>query len=166
MAKKTITNTATTTRKDLGYLGIDFQHKLVKLFIEDPSFFTTINPIVDQNMFTEDVLRRIVGFIKDRYNESGIPPTYVDLDLYIRVHVQDVITLDTILSTLQVLRDTDLVGQDIVKEEADKFFKQQNLTKAINKAIEIIKEGNASKYYDIEELIKGALETNVGLDMG
>ena len=44
MAKKTITNTSATTRKDLGYLGIDFQHKLVKLFIEDPSFFTTINP--------------------------------------------------------------------------------------------------------------------------
>ena len=81
MAKKTISTAAATTRKDLGYLGIDFQHKLVKLFIEDPSFFTTINPIVDQNMFTEDVLRRIVGFIKDRYNESGIPPTYVDLDL-------------------------------------------------------------------------------------
>ena len=166
MAKKTISTAAATTRKDLGYLGIDFQHKLVKLFIEDSSFFTTINPIVDQNMFTEDVLRRIVGFIKDRYNESGIPPTYVDLDLYIRVHVQDVITLDTILSTLEVLRDIDLIGQDIVKEEADKFFKQQNLTKAINKAIEIIKDGNASKYYDIEELVKGALETNVGLDMG
>ena len=84
MAKKTITNAATTTRKDLGYLGIDFQHKLVKLFIEDSSFFTTINPIVDQNMFTEDVLRRIVGFIKDRYNESGIPPTYVDLSCTLR----------------------------------------------------------------------------------
>ena len=59
-----------------------------------------------------------------------------------------------------------MVGQDIVKSEADKFFKQQNLTKAINKSIEIVKEGNVSKYYDIEDLIRSALDTNVSLDMG
>nr|DAT92665.1 MAG TPA: DnaB-like replicative helicase [Herelleviridae sp.] len=166
MAKKVVKVANDATKIDLGYLGIDFQHKLVKLFFEDSTFFTMINPIVDQNMFTEDVLRRIVGFMKDRYNESGVAPTYVDMDLYIRVHVHDAITLDTILSTLKVLREIDLVGQDIVKSEADKFFKQQNLTKAINKSIEIVKEGNVSKYYDIEDLIRGALDTNVSLDMG
>ncbi len=166
MEKKVVKVANDATKIDLGYLGIDFQHKLVKLFFEDSTFFTMINPIVDQNMFTEDVLRRIVGFMKDRYNESGVAPTYVDMDLYIRVHVHDAITLDTILSTLQVLREIDLVGQDIVKSEADKFFKQQNLTKAINKSIEIVKEGNVSKYYDIEDLIRGALDTNVSLDMG
>lgn len=166
MAKKVVKVANDATKIDLGYLGIDFQHKLVKLFFEDSTFFTMINPIVDQNMFTEDVLRRIVGYMKDRYNESGGAPTYVDMDLYIRVHVHDAITLDTILSTLQVLREIDLVGQDIVKSEADKFFKQQNLTKAINKSIEIVKEGNVSKYYDIEDLIRGALDTNVSLDMG
>lgn len=166
MAKKVVKVANDATKIDLGYLGIDFQHKLVKLFFEDSTFFTMINPIVDQNMFTEDVLRRIVGYMKDRYNESGVAPTYVDMDLYIRVHVHDAITLDTILSTLQVLREIDLVGQDIVKSEADKFFKQQNLTKAINKSIEIVKEGNVSKYYDIEDLIRGALDTNVSLDMG
>lgn len=166
MAKKVVKVANDATKIDLGYLGIDFQHKLVKLFFEDSTFFTMINPIVDQNMFTEDVLRRIVGYMKDRYNESGVAPTYVDMDLYIRVHVHDVITLDTILSTLQVLREIDLVGQDIVKSEADKFFKQQNLTKAINKSIEIVKEGDVSKYYDIEDLIRGALDTNVSLDMG
>ena len=166
MKKKVVKVANDATKIDLGYLGIDFQHKLVKLFFEDSTFFTMINPIVDQNMFTEDVLRRIVGFMKDRYNESGVAPTYVDMDLYIRVHVHDAITLDTILSTLQVLREIDLVGQDIVKSEADKFFKQQNLTKAINKSIEIVKEGNVSKYYDIEDLIRGALDTNVSLDMG
>lgn len=166
MAKKVVKVANDATKIDLGYLGIDFQHKLVKLFFEDSTFFTMINPIVDQNMFTEDVLRRIVGFMKGRYNESGVAPTYVDMDLYIRVHVHDAITLDTILSTLQVLREIDLVGQDIVKSEADKFFKQQNLTKAINKSIEIVKEGNVSKYYDIEDLIRSALDTNVSLDMG
>ena len=166
MAKRNANSANDAVKKDLGYLGVDFQHKLVKLFFEDSSFFTMINPIVDQNMFTEDVLRRIVGLMKDRYNESGVTPNYVDIELYMRVHIQDTITLDTMLATLQTLRDADLIGQDIVKEESEKFFKQQNLTKAINKAIEIVKQGNASKYYDIEDMIKKALDTNVGLDMG
>ena len=165
MSKKLSTDKS-NQRTDLGYLGTDFQYKLVKLFIEDTTFFTQINSIVDQNMFTEDTLRRIVGFIKDRYNDSGVPPSYVDLELYVRTKVYDVITLDTILSTINLMREADLIGQDIVKDEADKFFKQQNLTKAINQAVEIVKSGNVSRYYDIETIIKQALETNTGLDMG
>lgn len=163
MARKTNND---SVKKDLGYLGVDFQHKLVKLFFEDSSFFTMINPIVDQNMFTENILRRIVGLMKDRYNESNIAPNYVDIDLYIRANISDSITLDSMLSVLQSLRDGDLIGQDIVKEESEKFFKQQNLTKAVNKAIEIIKDGNSSRYYDIEDMFKKALEVNTGLDMG
>lgn len=166
MAKKANNNTQISSNVDLGYLGIDFQHKLVKLFIEDSKFFMSINPIVDQNMFTEDVLRRIVGYIKDRYNESGLAPNYIDLELYIKTHVTDIIMLDTILATLNMLRDLDFIGQDIVKESADKFFKQQNLTKAINKAIEIVKMGDISKYNDIEDLIQKALNTNIMLDEG
>lgn len=166
MAKKANNNTQSSSNVDLGYLGIDFQHKLVKLFIEDSKFFMSINPIVDQNMFTEDVLRRIVGYIKDRYNESGLAPNYIDLELYIKTHVTDIIMLDTILATLNMLRDLDFIGQDIVKESADKFFKQQNLTKAINKAIEIVKMGDISKYNDIEDLIQKALNTNIMLDEG
>lgn len=166
MAKTASKTQKDNSKKDLGYLGVEFQHKLVKLLIEDSSFFTQINNVVDQNMFTEDVLRRIVGYLKDRYSESGIPPRYEDLDLYIRSHVQDVITLDTILSTIDLLRGLDLFGQDIVKDSADKFFKQQNLTKAINKAIEIVKSGDLDRYYDIEELMRSALQTNSGLDNG
>ena len=155
-----------TIRESLEFLGTDFQYKLVKLFIEDQKFFTSINIIVDQNMFTEDVLRRIVGLIKDRYAECGIPPTYEDLTLYSRVHIQDLITLDSILATIQKLRDASLEGQDIVKEESEKFFKQQNLIKAINKAIEIVKSGNSTRYYEIEDLMKNALDTNVNMETG
>lgn len=166
MTRKTNNTVNNGMNNTLEYLGVDFQYKLVKLFIEDSNFFVSINNIVDQNMFTEDVLRRIVGFMKDRYNECGIPPVYEDLELYVRTHVQDIIMLDTILSTIQKLRTLSLIGQDIVKEESDKFFKQQNLTKAINKAIEIVKSGNASRYYDIEDLIKKALDTNTDIDNG
>lgn len=161
---KSLTNEVPSS--DLGYLGVDFQYKLVKLFIEDQEFFKSINTIVDQNMFTEDVLRRIVGFIKDRYSECSISPSYEDLELYVRTHVTDIITLDTILATIQSLREKSLVGQDIVKEASDKFFKQQNLIKAINKAIEIVRGGDSQRYYEIEDVMQKALDTNVKTNMG
>ena len=55
---------------------------------------------------------------------------------------------------------------DLIKDEAGKFFKQQNLSKALNKAQDIIKKGNSSDYYIIEDIIRNALETNTKQDMG
>lgn len=41
----------TINTSTLGYLGNEFQIKLVKCFIEDQKFFTSIVNLVDQNMF-------------------------------------------------------------------------------------------------------------------
>ena len=51
--------------KNLGYLGEDFQYKLVHTFMEDKEFFKELSPIVDQNMFTNPNLKVIVGEMKD-----------------------------------------------------------------------------------------------------
>ena len=54
---------AKTDRKDLGYLGEDFQYKLVHTFMEDKEFFKDLNNIIDQNMFTDASLKMYVGMI-------------------------------------------------------------------------------------------------------
>ena len=54
-------------KMDLGYLGENYQYNLVKYLIETPKFFVAMSPIIDQNMFTDEHLRRIVGMMKDRY---------------------------------------------------------------------------------------------------
>ena len=77
MSKKIDTST-------LGYLGTDYQLRLIKCFIEEPQFFTSIASIVDQNMFTDEHFRRLVGLIKDRYNSTSTVPTYFDLETLIR----------------------------------------------------------------------------------
>ena len=48
-------------KNNLGYLDVEFQYKLVKCFIEDPKFFGEVSTIVDQNAFTEQLLRTFVG---------------------------------------------------------------------------------------------------------
>lgn len=150
----------------LGYLGTDYQIRLVKCFIEDQQFFVSLYEIIDQNMFTDEHLRRIVGLMKDRYASSSVVPTYLDLDVLIRSKVSDTIAVNQNVSMLNKIREMPFDAIDLIKEEAEKFFKQQNLTKALNKATDIIKKGNAKDYYIIEDIIKKALETNTKQDMG
>ena len=57
-------------RKDLGYLGEDFQYKLVHTFMEDKEFFKELNNIVDQNMFTDSTLKMYVGLMKEYYERE------------------------------------------------------------------------------------------------
>lgn len=152
--------------QDLGYLGDEFQLKLVKCFIEDQRFFSSIVNIIDQNMFSNEFLRKIVKVMKDRYDESECIPNYFELETIIRSKIGDAVSLDMTLATLEKIKSIDLSGMDLVESTCEKFFKQQNLTKAINQSIDIIKQGNADDYYVIEDIIKKALDTNTKQDLG
>ena len=57
-------------KSNLGYLGIDFQYKLAKVFVEEPKFFEDSVQIIEQNAFTDPNLRDFVGAMKDYYNET------------------------------------------------------------------------------------------------
>ena len=153
-------------KSTLGYLGEEFQIKLVKCFFEDRSFFTSIEHIVDQNMFTNEYLRRIVGFMKDRYNQTESVATYSEMDILIRQNVSDQISVSYLLELLEKIKGVDMVGIDLIQNESERFFKQQNLVKAINKANDIIKRGNSKDYYIIEDLFKKALEVNTKQEYG
>lgn len=151
---------------DLGYLGNEYQLRLVKCFIEHGSFFKNIQHIVDQNMFTDEHLRRIVGFMKDRYSNLEVVATYSDLSILIRSKVTNPIAVEMGLGVLEQIKNIGNDGMDIIEQEAEHFFKQQNLIKALNKAHDIIKKGNMSDYPVIEDLFKRALEVNTKQDFG
>ena len=153
-------------RSTLGYLGEDFQLKLVKCFFEDRSFFKQIEHVIDQNMFTTDSLRFIVATLKERYQSNDIVSTYYEVELLIKQNITEDIRLQRTLKTLKDIENTELVGIDLIEEAAEKFFKQQNLTKAINKAQDIIKNGDYKSYGVIEDLIKKALEYNTKDEYG
>ena len=159
-------NSNRNDRSTLGYLGADFQLKLVKCFFEDQKYFSSIQDIVDQNMFSNEHLRRIVGFMKDRYNFNETVTTYFEMETIIRSKVSDAISVEQLLAHIEKIKEMDLSGMDLVEEESEKFFKQQNLTKAINKAQDIIKKGDFSNYYAIEDIVKKALEVNTKQDFG
>ena len=117
-------------------------------------------------MFTNEYLRRIVGFLKSRYNDKDVVSSYGEMDILIRKNISDQITVMSMLELLDKIKNMDLVGLDLIEGESERFFKQQNLVKAINKANDIIKRGNGSEYYEIEDLFKKALEVNTKQEYG
>ena len=64
---KLIFRMAKVVKNDLGYLGIDFQYRLIGSFINEPNFFKDLESIIDQNMFTDQYLRVIVGVMKEYF---------------------------------------------------------------------------------------------------
>lgn len=167
MAQKPTNNTKLAVKtSDLGYLGEDFQEKLIRCFFEDKPFFHEIQHIVDQNMFSTDHLRRIVGIMKDRYAQSAQAPTYEEVKLLIRATVRDAATIELLLALVDKIQNIRLEGMDIVKEQTGKFFKQQNLIKAVNKIVDIIKVGNLNDYDRAESIIQDALMVNNRQDNG
>lgn len=155
------------TKLNLGYLGDKYQHMLVKYFIEKPDFLTQMVSILDQNMFTDEHLRRIVGMMKDRYTKIGICSNYNDIEILINSSVSDSVTREIMLEKVNDMKNSNFdVSTDIIVDNAEKFFKQQNLAKAVNLCNEILRKGNADNYYEMEELIKKALDTNTTLKLG
>lgn len=154
-------------KMDLGYLGERYQIMLTKYLIETPKFFCSMAKILDQNMFTDEHLRRIVGMMKDRYTKIGVCPSYNDIEILVRTTVSDKITVEIMLEKLKNMMESQYeIDVELLTMNAEKFFKQQNLAKAINQCMEILKRGNADNYFTMEELIKTALDTNTNTEMG
>ncbi len=123
----------TKSKMDIGYLGENYQYLLVKYLIENPNFFISLVSIIDQNMFTDEHLRRIVGMMKDTYTKKGLTPNYNDIELLIRTTVNDVVTIELMVEKIHNLMERRFdIDIELLTSNAEKFFKQQNLAKAIN----------------------------------
>lgn len=156
----------TLDKGNLGYLGIDFQYKLVKHFIEDHNFFEEISDIVDQNAFTDSLLRVFVGTIKDLHKKENLVPSYSTLEIALRSKANDEYEIKEYEELIEKLKKTSYEGSSLVKENALKFFKQQELIKAANKILEKAGKGDIDHYEECLKIMEDALAVGNGEDYG
>ena len=144
-------------KSTLGYLDMDFQYKLAKCFIEEPHYFSEISTIVDQNAFTDGLLRTFVGTLKDYYFKESVVPSYETMGIALKSKAKTTNELQEWTDLIEKLRfKTSLEGYTIVKENALKFFKQQNLIKVANKILEIAGKGDIDRYDECQKLLDDA----------
>ena len=153
-------------RKDLGYLGEDFQYKLIHTFMEEKEFFKDMNAIVDQNMFTDPILKVFVGVMKEYYEKEEAVPSYTMMGIALNQKAHNDIEKETFQAVLQKIADTPSDGVIYIRELAEKFFKQQNIIKAANQILKIAGNGDINQYENCVELLNNALSQGTKEDYG
>ena len=144
-------------KNNLGYLGVDFQYKLAKIFVEENGFFEDVVSIVDQNAFNDSLLRTFIGTLKDYYAKDNVVPSYELLNIILREKAKtknEVEECDALIKKLKF--ETTYEGYDFVKDVALKFFKQQNLIKVANKILDIAGKGDIDRYEECQKLLDDA----------
>lgn len=143
-------------KTNLGYLGTDYQYRIVKCFIEEPKFFQEINSIVNQNMFTMPLLRTFVGALKDYYVKYDVVPSYETMRSILSQKARTETDIEEYSGLIKELKKTSCEGSEFVKDNAIKFFKQQNLIKAANQIIKIAGDGDVDRYDECRKILEDA----------
>ena len=153
-------------KKDMGYLGEEFQYRLIHHFFANKDFFKDISSILDQNMFTNPTLKQFVGWMKEHYKIHDTVPSYDIMGVMIRTHTHtdlDVEQSEAILNEIKNKPDED---PSYVEEVALKFFKQQHIVKTANEILRIAGNGDSDRYEKCAELLNEAIHQGVHNDEG
>lgn len=144
-------------KNNLGYLGEDFQYRLVNAFISDQGFFRDLNSVIDQNMFTNQYLRTIVGVMKDFFEKNEFTPSYDMIQIKLNERATSSEDSEYYTEVLNKIRKSPTDGYKEVEDMAERFFFQQNLIKVSNELKLMASGGDISKYNECRKLLEGAL---------
>ncbi len=153
-------------KNDLGYLGIDFQYRLIQQLLLDRKFGESIVDIIKPNYFDDIFLRTVCGKIIDNYEEYEVIPSFSDLQSILFESIIDKADKLICLEQFQKIQNSDQNNYLRVQDTAMKFCKQQEAKKAVRAVQKIIDDGDLDSYYQIEEIFKKALEVGNEKDDG
>lgn len=158
--------TKTVNKTNLGFLGTDYQYKLVSSFVNDPSFFVDLSSIIDQNMFTEQYLKKVVTVMKDYYSKHGSVPKYDLILLKLQENSKTEDETQYYIETIDTLKSQTTEGIDEIEDMAEKFFKQQNWIRVSNEIKRIAGDGDISRYDDCQRLMEEAMSVGRKYEVG
>lgn len=150
----------------LGFLGEEYQYKLVKEFINDKEFFKDLCDIIDQNLFSDKNLRAIVGAMREYYQHEQAVPDFSMLKIIMSEKSHSEADKEYFLAIIDRIHDTSSEGAGYVRDIAEKFFKQQNMIKVANEIISIAGKGDVSNYDRCVEILNKALTQGLSEDLG
>ena len=149
----------------LGYLGVDFQTRLLAQILTDHKFAESIIDIISPNYFDEDTMKLIMVTIKDAWDNGEIIPNYDTLRIRLRGRV-DSVRLKHVEKYLNDVIEVDLHDGDDTQEKGMDFCKQQELKKVLVQLNKFVENGDVERFDEAEELIKTVLEIGNDKDKG
>lgn len=153
-------------KSDLGYLGLDFQYRLIHSFMENKEFFKDLHNIIDQNMFTDPNLKTYVGAMKEYYETQEAVPNYDIMKIILKDISKSETDRELLLATVDKIQNTPSDSDSYINQLAEKFFKQQNIVKTANEILRIAGNGDTSQYEKCVELLNEAMSRGVHENFG
>jgi len=157
---------AKTNDNKLGFLGEDYQYKLVHEFISDREFFKDLCDIIDQNLFSDPNLRMIVGAMREYYKTQQTVPDYSLLKIIMANKSHNDTEKEYYLAIIDKVQSMSLEGSAYIRDLAEKFFKQQNMIRVANEIIKIAGDGDVKNYDKCVEVLNKALTQGLTEDLG
>lgn len=150
----------------IGFLGEDFQRKLVHEFIEDKEFFKDLCDIIDQNYFTDPNLRTLVGVMRNYYKKEGKTANYGTIKFILASKSRTEEEKEFYDALVDKIHKVSSEDSNWVREMSEKFFKQQNMIHVANEIIKIAGNGDIENYDKCVEILNKALTQGVSEDLG
>jgi replicative DNA helicase len=146
-----------TDNKNFGYLGHNFQLKLLNLIITDNTFFKLIIDAILAKYFDNQYFKLVMQLIKEYYEKYESSPSFDALDQLTRIEISSEMARKNIFDMLKEIKEASFEDHLFVKEKSIKFCKQQELKKAIRKVENIMEKGDFESYDKCEEYIREAI---------
>ena len=157
---------ATINKDNLGYLGLDFQYRLIQQILVDRKFGESIVDILQPNYFEDSLLRTASLKISENYEEYGVIPDVNNLESMIVSTVSNEIDKEMYFEQFKKIKEAELNNGLSIQDTAMKFCKQQELKKSVREIEKIIQNGNLDDYPQCEDILKKALEVGDSKDDG
>lgn len=153
-------------KENLGFLGIDYEVRLIAQFLTDNKFANNIMDIINPNYFSDENLRLIVREIKNAHEIHQVIPDIESLRSRLMTSIDNEFTRSFAITQLDNIRVANLNDTIWIQETAMKFCKQQELKKSVFEIQKIIDKGDLNAYDDCEDILKKALSIGDNKDDG
>lgn len=153
-------------KRDLGYLQVNGQYRVVKKMIESPDFYPRIKSIVKASAFTDINTRTIVEYIIKYYDEKGITPTYKNVEFIIKDKSDTVESVKSLAETLNNIKKEELLnGQEEAVESAINTLKTIESLRICTNELKNLKENGykedmAQKYAEERQSMNRTTDVN------
>ena len=144
-------------KNNFGYLGYNFQIKLINQLILDKNFTSSIVDVIEAKYFDNQYFKLIMQMIKEYYEKYSVPPSFDALDQIARIEVTSEIARKNIFDMLNDIKECPYEDHLWIQEKSLKFCKQQELKKAITKVNKILDDGDFESYDKCESYIREAI---------
>ena len=131
--------------ENFGYLGYNFQLKILNLIITDKLFAQSIIDSIQSKYFDNQYFKLIMQMMKEYYEKYQSVPSFEGIEQLTQLEISSEMAKKYVIDMLKEIKEASFEDHLFIKEKTVKFCKQQELKKAIRKVETILEKGEYTK---------------------